>query len=92
MSHFLAYMVVPKEEENGYNEYILDVMNKYNENIEVEEYFVKDLTDEDKMRVINYLISDGSIDNSKTIKDFDEIYEIHGGDWNYNEWKLVDGI
>ncbi len=92
MSHFLTYIVVPKKEDDRFNEYIADVMSKFDENMQVEEYFVKDLTDEDKMRFINYLIADGSIDNSKTIKDFNEIYKIHGEDWNYNEWKLVDGV
>ena len=92
MSHFLTYIVVPKKEDDRFNEYIADVMSKFDENMQVEEYFVKDLTDEDKIGMINYLISDGSIDDSKTIKDFDEIYKMHGEDWNSNKWRLVDGI
>lgn len=91
MSYFLTYVAVPKKEEKRYKEYIADVMSKYDENVEVEEYCVKDITDEDKMKVINWYISDGAIDKSKTIDDFNEIYEEYGKDWNFNRWRFVDG-
>ena len=79
MSHFCGLVILtPKYEKD-----IDDSLEKYNENVEVQEYCADKVSREDKKRFVKYYTGK----KSYTKKSFDELYAEKGADWNSNQWR-----
>ena len=77
MSHFTV--LVFAEPHN-----VDDIMEKYDENLSVEEYTLGLVSENDKQSFVDSYIE--QYVNNKNIS-FDILYEKHGEDWNRNAWK-----
>lgn len=83
MSHFLVL---------AFGEDVDGMLAPYDENIEVDEYFVGDVSEKEKLEFINRYkeyVDESPLDIEKEML---SLYEKFGKDWNYNDWKLVDGV
>lgn len=83
MSHFLVL---------AFGDDIDGMLAPYDENIEVDEYFVGDVSEKEKLEFINHYkeyVDESPLDIEKEML---SLYEKFGKDWNYNDWKLVDGV
>lgn len=83
MSHFLVL---------AFGDDIDGMLAPYDENIKVDEYFVDDVSEKEKLEFINHYkeyVDESPLDIEKEML---SLYEKFGKDWNYNEWKLVDGV
>ncbi|MEG1009780.1 MAG: hypothetical protein RSF67_08240, partial [Clostridia bacterium] len=60
----------------------------YDENIEVEVYVTKPVSNEDKERFISYY--NKNTDTPCSIENFDEAYKKYGSMWNRNHWKKIN--
>lgn len=83
MSHFLVL---------AFGDDVDGMLAPYDENIKVDEYFVGDVSEKEKLEFINHYkeyVDESPLDIEKEML---SLYEKFGKDWNYNEWKLVDGV
>ena len=80
MSHFTVLVVGDNPEEQ---------LAPYDENIQMSEYKVGPISEEGLNRFRNYYIKDHPDEASLSIE---ELYKLHGEDWNGNGWKYEDGI
>lgn len=80
MSHFAVMVIGDNVEEQ---------LAPYDENIEVEPYFSREVSEKDKQWVVDYARGKGDYNLSS----FEECYAKYGKEWNNNEYqKDVDGI
>ena len=83
MSHFLVL---------AFGDDIDEMLAPYDENIEVDEYFIGDVSEKEKLEFINHYkeyVDESPLDIEKEML---SLYEKFGESWNNNEWKLVDGV
>lgn len=78
MSHFTVIVIGDNPE---------DLLSKYDENLEFDEYFSHTVSDEEKNKFIKYC-NKKELDSNKS---FSELYEIYGEEWNNNVWREEDG-
>jgi len=78
MSHFTV-LVFAKE-----NDRVNTLLAPYNENIEVEEYILEEVSNEEKDEMIKYYIREDK--NNKTLS-FEDLYLKYGESWNRNHWR-----
>lgn len=60
----------------------LGYLEKFDENLECEEYLVDTVTERDKEQMMEYYSKRG-----ETFESFDECYKVYGDDWNGNIWR-----
>ncbi len=77
MSHFTALIIGDNIDEQ---------LAPYDENKEVDEYIRESVSEDEKKRFIEYYTKDHSNPELEG-KSFEEIYAIHGEDWNNNQWR-----
>ncbi len=83
MSHFLVL---------AFGDDVDGMLAPYNENIEVDEYFVGDVSEKEKLEFINHYkeyVDESPLDIEKEML---SLYEKFSKDFDFNEWKLVDGV
>ena len=79
MSHFCGLVILtPKYEKD-----IDDSLEKYNENVEVQEYCADKVSKADKKRFVKYYTGK----RFYTKKSFEELYAEKGAEWNSNQWR-----
>ena len=79
MSHFSVIIV----NTDGIND-IDEQLEPFDESIEVPEYVVKELTEEEKQSFIDYYVKN---ENAKSSLGFAKLYKEYGERWNDNTWK-----
>lgn len=89
MSHYTVLVIGEEPEE---------LLAPYDENIKVEEYEVEEVSDEEKMRFLEYYAEKESVKNTKkgqshvniniSLDDFPKMYRKYGTDWNGNRWRV----
>ena len=62
-------------------------LERFDENIEVEPYYVDDVSEAQKQRMLDFYKDKGHEYNT-----FESCYRVHGDDWNGNRWRLEDGV
>lgn len=78
MSHYAVLVI---------GDYPESQLEPFDENIEVELYYVEDVSEDEKQRMLQYYNERGCQYNT-----FESCYREKGNDWNSNRWKLEDGV
>lgn len=78
MSHYAVLVI---------GDYPESQLEPFDENIEVEPYYVEDVSEAEKQRMLDFYNERGCQYNT-----FESCYREKGNDWNDNRWKLEDGV
>lgn len=80
MSHY-AVLVIGENPEKQ--------LEPFSESLKVPEYESDTVSQEEKDSFLNHYRENENVSLDLT---FDEVYAIHGEDWNHNRWREVDGV
>ena len=97
MSHFVGFVVITPQ----YNGYYKDSLEKYDENIEYDEYIVGEVSKEDMARCVRYYTDDNDYTRTPLedwmkehseglVEKFEEIYSANADDWNSERYRKND--
>lgn len=78
MSHFAVLVI---------GDYPESQLAPYDENLEVDKYYVDDVSEDEKARMMKFYEDKGS-----TFNTFADCYAQHGDDWNGNRYECIDGV